>query len=89
MEKIIFDTETEDTCMFNHNIIGSLKCIDCDYLYGFDSEEKWIKCKLYSILDEHDQLEIENQLLKNKNDELENEVCVLNFMLKNKKNGGL
>ena len=86
MEKIIFNQETKETCMFNHNIIGSPQCLKCDYLVGFDLEENWIKCKLYHIAKEH-------KLIDQNKTYFENQAIVLNFMLKHNKttfnNGGL
>lgn len=78
MEKIIFNYTTKEPCMFNQNIIGSMQCLHCDYLAGFDSEENWVKCQFYNMA-------TENKLIDKNKSFIENQNKILNFMLKSNK----
>lgn len=61
--------------MFNQNIIGSMQCLHCDYLAGFDSEENWIKCQFYNMVDQEKLIDKNKSFIENQNN-------ILNFMLK-------
>lgn len=50
------DIECIDKCPFedykpnNNTMIGSANCKDCKECYGWDDEEKWVKCLRYSLI---------------------------------------
>ena len=74
MEKYYFQTEKEtlepiESCEFTHKKIGCVECSQCDNCFGYDVEERWVKCKIYSIIQENKNLETENNSLKNICDE--------------------
>ena len=82
MEKYYFELQegtlncTEE-CGFTINKIGSQGCNQCEHCSGFDNEENWIKCEIYSAFAEVATLEIENEKLKCKVERLENELSSL------------
>ena len=78
MEKFNYEQEKQDQCIYYSFKIGSHNCLKCKQLIGFDSEEKWIKCKLYQLIKE-------NNLIDESIGYLENQSKVLNFLLKNNK----
>jgi len=63
MEKINFNQKTKEPCMFNQNIIGSEKCLQCDHLVGFDSEENWIKCQFYHMVAENKLIDVDKSFI--------------------------
>jgi len=61
MEKLYFKTEGDEPdenctelCPYDEKPskgtkIGSASCQDCGYCYGWDREEKWVKCLKHSL----------------------------------------
>ena len=57
--------------------IGSQLCKECDHNTGYDLEEQWIKCYVYSSFLEVEKLTEEIEQLKSKFEQLENEIASL------------
>jgi len=68
MEK--YEYYPEEVCTYTNLEIGSLCCLNCHHFKDIDLEDEWIKCNPYSN-------ENEVELLKNKVEQLENELASL------------
>ena len=75
MERYYFETEDKsimpnEICRYLGKIIGSKECFECERCFGIDVEESWIKCEIYSLF-------IENENLKDKIKQLDREIFLL------------
>lgn len=64
MEKYYY--EFDEKCKFveQDSEISSPNCMECEFFYGVDFMECWIKCEIYSAFEENKNLREENSLLK-------------------------
>jgi len=75
MEKFYYKKENKEICQVYNVYVASEKCLTCQFFYGYDSEEEWIKCNLYS-----DAYEFKN--VKKENIELKKQIEYLDSQLK-------
>ena len=74
MEKYYFKEAKKTTCdVYNTSFLSS-QCTKCNFCHGFDLEEKWVKCAIYSTIPLVKNLEDENEQLKKRVDHLEKQI---------------
>lgn len=72
-----YDFAPKEKCRFEECEIGSPKCMECEQFMGIDLELDTLKCEIYSELALAIKLDIENGHLKDKIEQLENEIISL------------
>jgi len=90
MEKYYFEMDAEFNCkkeceyfsIDNYGksdsvYVGSLACKQCEHNISYCGDENWIKCEVYSTFAEVEKLAEENEQLKSKVEQLENELASL------------
>ena len=58
-------------------MVGSLACKQCQHNVSYCADENWIKCEVFSAFAEVKKLAKENEQLKSKVEQLENDIVSL------------
>ena len=78
MEKYYYENGEKCNYLEKESDIGSPNCMGCESFCGVDLIESWVKCEIYSAFSKSYILEVENEDLKSKVEQLENELASLN-----------
>ena len=74
MEPFYFKKQQDPECSVYNVPFMQMQCIKCKFNFGFNLNDNWIKCKIYSTYLEFDQLTIENKKLKIEIEQLKNNI---------------
>ena len=77
MEKYYYENGEKCQYLEKESDIGSPNCMECEFFSGVDFCESWVKCDIYSEFSKSYILEVENEDLKSKVEQLENELASL------------
>lgn len=77
MEKYYYENGEKCKYLEQDSDIGSPNCMECEFFNGVDFTESWVKCEIYSAFSKSYILEVENEDLKSKVEQLENELASL------------